>query len=506
MGGGTSGDVTIRCRRLCGGPAPQVERRRRGAARRRRHRYERRRRHHGGDAAGHRPQRRRPPATSRSSLLTTCAAGQLLKWNGAAWALRERHRHRHQLGRRRSRTSSRATGSLGGGATGAVTSTSVRAPASSSRPTVSLDTAFTDGRYVNAAGGTMTGALDMGGQRVTNRGCPAGYVKVGPGLCTESADAAASRSRLREPLPRRPARTCARRASSARSGVGRRPPVRHAARLDGRSGRRRQRALRQRRDQRRRTPRRARDLDVVVLGRCCVERRMKIDAVFIGARRPRSPAPRCGSATRPPRAPRRHTEADRSPPQRPRASRVAGPRAAATAVPGSPPISRIPIRGSAPPRCRSREAGDADDPARSAASRDPDLERRRVPRPTALAKAYAAGNVPVGEMVARATDHQLPDRVRVAAANGLGTIATPEAAHVLVDQAARGDVLERRSAVILLQHQDVELAIPVLIDALADGDEYVRQNAVESLRARSRGRDFGMDAARWRTWWQSRPR
>ena len=28
----------------------------------------------------------------------------------------------------------------------------------------------------------------MNGQRITNRGCPAGYTSVGPGLCVESSD------------------------------------------------------------------------------------------------------------------------------------------------------------------------------------------------------------------------------------------------------------------------------------------------------------------------------
>ena len=66
--------------------------------------------------------------------------------------------------------------------------------------------------------------------------------------------------------------------------------------------------------------------------------------------------------------------------------------------------------------------------------------------------------------------------------------------------------MERRTAAILLAHQDPELAVPALIGALGDADEYVRSNAVEALRARSRGREFGLDAAAWRAWWQARPR
>jgi hypothetical protein len=53
---------------------------------------------------------------------------------------------------------------------------------------VALDVQYTDLAYVNTAGDSMSGPLDMGNQRITNRGCPTGYVKVGPNLCTENSD------------------------------------------------------------------------------------------------------------------------------------------------------------------------------------------------------------------------------------------------------------------------------------------------------------------------------
>lgn len=121
------------------------------------------------------------------SLLTNCAANQLLKWNGATWGCAND-------------VDTNAGGDItdvvagaglsGGGATGAVTldigaGTGITVNAND----VALNTTFTDGRYVNATGDTMSGSLDMGNQRVTNRGCPTGYVKVGPALCTEDADA-----------------------------------------------------------------------------------------------------------------------------------------------------------------------------------------------------------------------------------------------------------------------------------------------------------------------------
>nr|MBA2542533.1 hypothetical protein [Deltaproteobacteria bacterium] len=62
--------------------------------------------------------------------------------------------------------------------------------------TVSLDTAFTDTRYdqrygpqfLDVSGDSMGGPLDMGGFRVTNRGCPPAYTAFGAGLCLESID------------------------------------------------------------------------------------------------------------------------------------------------------------------------------------------------------------------------------------------------------------------------------------------------------------------------------
>jgi HEAT repeat protein len=138
-----------------------------------------------------------------------------------------------------------------------------------------------------------------------------------------------------------------------------------------------------------------------------------------------------------------------------------------------------------------------------AASHDPDREVG-VAATEALGKMHARGQVPANEMLARATDKSLDERVRVTAINGLGTVASPEAAKALAELVHRGDVLERRSAAILLAHQDVGIAIPALIDALGDADDVVRTNAQETLRLRARGRDFGSDAAAWRAWWTSR--
>jgi hypothetical protein len=139
------------------------------------------------------------------------------------------------------------------------------------------------------------------------------------------------------------------------------------------------------------------------------------------------------------------------------------------------------------------------------ASRDSDAGVARTAM-TSLGKLYEAGQVPIAQMIALATDRSITDRVRIVALNGLGVVPNSEAADVLVKLLGSGDTLERRSAAALLGNQDPQLAVPALIRALGDSDEYVRSNALESLRGRSRGRDFGTDAGAWQAWWQAQSR
>ena len=122
------------------------------------------------------------------SLLTTCAAGQLLKWTGTSWGCADDVDTDTNSGGDITDVVAGA-GLVGGSAAGAATidvgaGDGIAVAANS----VSLDLSFTDGRYVNTSGDTMSGALDMNNQRVLNRGCPASHVRVGPGLCTESID------------------------------------------------------------------------------------------------------------------------------------------------------------------------------------------------------------------------------------------------------------------------------------------------------------------------------
>jgi hypothetical protein len=146
------------------------------------------------------------------------------------------------------------------------------------------------------------------------------------------------------------------------------------------------------------------------------------------------------------------------------------------------------------------------DPATlTAASRDPDL-RVSAAAVAGLSKLYARGEVVAQPLLDLVTDRSVHERVRGQALNGLAVAPTAETAALLLELLARGDDLERRSAAILLARQDPEVAMAALIDALADRDEIVRANAHEALVSRSRGRDFGMDAAAWRAWWHSRAR
>ena len=147
---------------------------------------------------------------------------------------------------------------------------------------------------------------------------------------------------------------------------------------------------------------------------------------------------------------------------------------------------------------------DARDPATLlAASRDPDPDVA-LAATEGLGALYRDGRITAKDLSDRITDHAIGEKIRVAAMNELGVVPAKDAAALLADLVAHGDVTERRSAAILLSHQDPATAVPALIGALADPDEYVRMNAVESLKRFARGRDFGQDAAAWRRWWQSR--
>lgn len=137
------------------------------------------------------------------------------------------------------------------------------------------------------------------------------------------------------------------------------------------------------------------------------------------------------------------------------------------------------------------------------ASRDPDFSIAGIAI-GALGSLYAAGQVTTADMLARAADRTGGPRIHLMALNAVGAVAHPDTAKFLGQLATTGSVVERRAASALLGSQAPDDAIPALIRALADEDEYVRDNAITGLRSLSRGRDFGTDAGAWQAWWQAR--
>lgn len=151
-------------------------------------------------------------------------------------------------------------------------------------------------------------------------------------------------------------------------------------------------------------------------------------------------------------------------------------------------------------------ASDAADPATLlAASRDANVDVA-LSATEGLGTLYRDGTLDADKLGALATDPNAPAKVRVVAINGLGLVPSPESAAVLAELVHSPDALAKRSAAILLVHQDPAIAVPALIGALRDPDENTRANARESLRTLARGRDLGDDAGAWQRWWAERSR
>lgn len=147
-------------------------------------------------------------------------------------------------------------------------------------------------------------------------------------------------------------------------------------------------------------------------------------------------------------------------------------------------------------------SGDVDVAQLLAASRDPDPSVAAAAI-AGLASSYADAQVPVADMIARANERTGGPRIHTMALNAVGSVPHPDTAKLLGQVATSSSVGERRAATALLGNQAPEDAIPLLIAALSDADEYVRDNAANGLRTLSRGRDFGTDAGAWQAWWQS---
>jgi hypothetical protein len=137
-------------------------------------------------------------STVALSLLTSCSNNQVLKFNAGtgAWGCA----NDNDVDTNSGGDVTEVVGGAGLAATnqtGPIVTLDIGAGAGIivGANTVSLDTdvvdlrvsTIGDPRYVNTAGDTMSGSLDLGGNLVTNRGCPSGYVKHGA-TCLENAD------------------------------------------------------------------------------------------------------------------------------------------------------------------------------------------------------------------------------------------------------------------------------------------------------------------------------
>lgn len=118
-----------------------------------------------------------------------------------------------------------------------------------------------------------------------------------------------------------------------------------------------------------------------------------------------------------------------------------------------------------------------------------------------LGKWYIKGQVPAEELIRRARDPSLHPKTRTGILRGLSKVPTPEATELLLSMINEGEVTERRFAAGMIAYQGPEVAVPALIEALEDPDEWVRFNANEVLQHISRGRNYGQDKAAWRNWW-----
>jgi hypothetical protein len=157
-------------------------------------------------------------------------------------------------------------------------------------------------------------------------------------------------------------------------------------------------------------------------------------------------------------------------------------------------------------RGRALHSGAGDDATVVAAVRDPDLSVSAIAAEQ-LVRRYRDGAFSTRELTELYQDRSLGLKPRIAILNGLADQPDDQVGALLEQALARGaTVEERRAAANLIAFQDPALAIPALVAALGDDDQWVRSNARDSLRQLANGRDFGEDAAAWTAWWGGRPR
>lgn len=118
-----------------------------------------------------------------------------------------------------------------------------------------------------------------------------------------------------------------------------------------------------------------------------------------------------------------------------------------------------------------------------------------------LGELYRKGQVPVEVMIEKASDASINFKARMGVLSALSMTPNKKAATYLLNLLETGIPEERRMAAGMIGYQGSESAVPALIDALDDQDEWVRYNANEALQHLSRGRDFGQNRAAWQAWW-----
>ncbi|MBI2891524.1 MAG: HEAT repeat domain-containing protein [Nitrospirae bacterium] len=119
-----------------------------------------------------------------------------------------------------------------------------------------------------------------------------------------------------------------------------------------------------------------------------------------------------------------------------------------------------------------------------------------------LGELYLKGDAPRSLLIERARNRMLRFEDRMGVLSALCRKPDPDVQPFLLSVLKTGAAEERRLVAGMLGYQGPDVAVPPIIEALEDSDEWVRNNAAEALRHISRGRDFGLNRAAWEAWWR----
>lgn len=118
-----------------------------------------------------------------------------------------------------------------------------------------------------------------------------------------------------------------------------------------------------------------------------------------------------------------------------------------------------------------------------------------------LGELYERDLVPAQTLIEKVSDPVLPLKSRGGMLSALAGKPSPDVLPFLLERLRNGQPEERRMLAGTIGYQGVQIAVPALLDALGDPDEWVRYNAAEALTYISRGRNFGSDRGEWEAWW-----